>query len=56
MVGRTGAGAPWGPVCTGTLIAPDIVLTVGHCVLLAGLFEGYSEFGVTFAPQFSPAA
>jgi len=56
MVGRTGLGAPWGPACTGTLIAADVVLTAGHCVLLSGLFEGYTEFGVSFAPQFSPAA
>jgi len=56
MVGRTGPGAPWGPVCTGTLIAPDVVLTAGHCVFLASRFDGYTEFGVTFAPQLSPAA
>lgn len=56
MVGRTGPGAPWGPACTGTLIAADVVLTAGHCVLLSGLFDRYTEFGVTFAPEFSPAA
>lgn len=36
--------------CTGTLIAPDVFLTAGHC-----LFEwetwGYEVIGVTFAPR-----
>ena len=56
MVGRTDAGSPWGPVCTGTLVAPDVVLTAAHCIVLAPIFEGYTEFGVSFAGQFSPTA
>jgi hypothetical protein len=44
---------PW---CTGTLVAPDIVLTAGHCPYVAQVFFGVDQFGVTFDSEFSPAA
>jgi hypothetical protein len=53
MVGRVAEGSPWGPNCTGTLVAPNIVLTAGHCVAFGRLFEGFTEFGVTFDPVFT---
>jgi hypothetical protein len=56
MLGRVVEGAPWGPNCTGTLVAPNIVLTAGHCVAFGSLFEGFTEFGVTFDPVFTSAS
>ena len=56
MVGRAAEGAPWGPACTGTLVAPNIVLTAGHCVAFGKLFDGFTEFGVTFDPVFTSAS
>ena len=56
MVGRVAADAPWVPACTGTLVAPDVLLTAGHCVAFGRLFEGFTEFGVTFDPVFAPAS
>jgi len=53
VVGRVAGDAPWGPACTGTLVAPNIVLTAGHCVAFSRLFEGLTEFGVTFDPVFA---
>jgi protease YdgD len=32
-----GGGAPGGAICTGTLVAPDLVLTAGHCVAMNGV-------------------
>ena len=32
------------------------MVTAAHCIVLSPIFEGYTEFGVRFAPQFSPAA
>lgn len=36
--------SPKGAVCTGTLVAPDLVLTAGHCV-----GDGAATAGLTFA-------
>ena len=33
----TYGGAPGAAICTGTLVAPDLVLTAGHCVARDGL-------------------
>jgi len=56
VVGRVAEDAPWGAACTGTLLAPLVVLTAGHCMALSALFEGRTEFGVTFDPVFTPAS
>lgn len=56
IVGRAAEGSPWGPACTGTLVAPDVVLTAGHCTALSTLFEGLTQFGVTFDPVFTSAS
>ena len=53
VVGRVDALSPWVPFCTGTLIGADVVLTAGHCQLWAPLFEGLTQFGVTFADRFT---
>ena len=55
MVGRA-EGTPWRPSCTGTLVAPDIVLTAGHCVAFGRMLEEFTELGVTFDPVFSPSS
>ena len=56
MVGRVVAGSPWTPACSGTVIAPDVVLTAGHCVVFGPLFEGFTEWGVTFDAVFTAAS
>jgi hypothetical protein len=56
MVGRVAEDAPWGPACTGTLVAPDVVLTAGHCVAFGRLFDRFTEFGVTFDLVFGPSS
>jgi hypothetical protein len=56
MVGRVAEGEPWGPSCTGTLVARNIVLTAGHCVAYGKLLEKLTEFGVTFDPVFTSAS
>ena len=56
MVGRVDEGSPWTPACTGTLVAPDVVLTAGHCVVFGPLFEGFTEFGVSFDPVFTASS
>jgi hypothetical protein len=56
VVGRSGEGVPWRPSCSGTLVAPNVVLTAGHCVAFGRLFEGFTEFGVTFEPIFAPGS
>lgn len=33
----TYGGAPGAAICTGTLVAPDLVLTAGHCVAVNGV-------------------
>jgi hypothetical protein len=56
MLIRGDASSPWQPWCSGTLVAPAIVLTAGHCVFVPQALLGLTQFGVTFDAQFSPAA
>jgi hypothetical protein len=50
MVARVGPAAPWVPACTGTLIAPTVVVTAGHCIAFGRAWDGFTEFGVSFDP------
>jgi trypsin len=51
---RLPSGA-WSRRCTGSLIAPSVFLTAGHCVADA-LDLPQGAFGVTFDPTFTPTA
>jgi hypothetical protein len=47
-------GEPLAPFCTGTLIAPDVVVTAGHCAFLLVAFDLPVWF--TFDQQFSESS
>jgi hypothetical protein len=51
MVFRESEAAPWTWFdCTGTLLAPRVFLTAGHCAAATEFYPGY-QFAVTFAPR-----
>ncbi len=41
------------PICSGTLIAPDVFLTAAHCTSFPP-FEGITQVWVSFDPEFNP--
>jgi hypothetical protein len=51
MVFRENEAAPWTWFdCTGTMLAPKVFLTAGHCAAATEFYPGY-QFAVTFAPR-----
>jgi secreted trypsin-like serine protease len=68
IVGRTGAGAhivmiigTRGNICTGTALAPDLVLTAGHCVAPVATYRvlldkppGMAIHSIAVHPRYSP--
>ena len=51
LVVRTSETQPWRPYCSGTLIAPDVFLTTGHCAFFASaLFGELVQLGIHFDP------